>query len=60
MLKRWLLDDRGSSFVENGLWIGLIVLTMAGAGYTLANTLKDKYSQIDSTIKGVTVPKIGN
>ena len=31
-----LSDERGSTFIESGLWIGLVVLVMAGAGIVLA------------------------
>lgn len=57
-LKTFLKDENGSQFIENGLWIALVVLTLAGAGYGLANTIKGKYTSIDNSVKNVTVPNI--
>ncbi|MBE3580776.1 MAG: hypothetical protein IMW96_03920 [Thermoanaerobacteraceae bacterium] len=36
-LVKLLRDQRGSAFIENGLWIIVVVLLVAGAGYTLAS-----------------------
>ena len=36
-IKRVVKDDRGSAFIENGLWIIVVVLIVAGAGYALAH-----------------------
>ena len=51
-----LSSERGSTFVESGLWIALVVLVMAGAGVALANTMNGKFTQIGSTVGGVDVP----
>lgn len=58
-LKTFLKDENGSQFIENGLWIGLVVLALAGAGYALANTIKGKYGAIETQINNVEVPSVG-
>lgn len=58
MLRPILVDERGSSFIENGLWIALVVLTLAGAGLGLAKTINNKYTSINSTVNSVQVPTI--
>lgn len=59
-IKRVVKDDRGSAFIENGLWIIVVVLIVAGAGYALANQgISPKLDNIQTTIKDVTVPDIG-
>ena len=57
-LKAFIKDEHGSQFIENGLWIGLVVLTLAGAGVALAKTINSKYGAIDTEINKVTVPTI--
>lgn len=57
-LKTFLKDENGSQFIENGLWIALVVLTLAGAGYGLAKTINSKYTSIDNSVQNVTVPNI--
>jgi len=52
-----LFDERGTTFVESALWIALVVLVLAGAGVTLAGTIKGKYTEIGTTITGVEVPE---
>jgi len=42
MIRRVVVDEKGSSFIENGLWIALVVLALAGAGLGLANTINNK------------------
>lgn len=59
-LKTLLKDENGSQFIENGLWIGLVVLTLAGAGVALAKTINGKYADIGDKIDKVTVPNIGS
>lgn len=55
-----LKDERGSAFIENGLWIIVVVLLVAGAGYALANQgIKSKFDSIQSTVTNVQVPNIG-
>lgn len=59
-IKRVVKDDRGSAFIENGLWIIVVVLIVAGAGYTLANEgIKFQFDNIQTTIKDAPVPDIG-
>lgn len=59
-IKGVMKDDRGSAFIENGLWIIVVVLIVAGAGYALANEgIKSKFSSIQSTMNSVDVPNIG-
>ena len=56
---RVFFDRRGSGFIENALWIIVVVLAVAGAGYMLANNaLKPKMNNIQQKINGVTVPNI--
>lgn len=59
-IKTFMKDESGSQFIENGLWIGLVVLALAGAGYALASTLKGKYGDIEGAIDKVKVPDIEN
>lgn len=59
-IKRVMKDDRGSAFIENGLWIIVVVLIVAGAGYALANEgIEKKFSEIKGTMTSVDVPNIG-
>ena len=59
-IKGVMKDDRGSAFIENGLWIIVVVLIVAGAGYTLANDgIKQKFSEIQGAMNSVDVPNIG-
>lgn len=54
-----LSDCRGSAFIENGLWIIVVVLLVAGAGYALANDgIKAKFDGISSEVKSVSIPSI--
>ncbi|NHM28065.1 Flp family type IVb pilin [Desulfofundulus sp. TPOSR] len=53
-----LKDESGSTFIESGLWIAIVVLVMATAGYNLANTMKGKFTEIQSNVSAITVPKI--
>ncbi|WP_258359103.1 hypothetical protein [Moorella sulfitireducens (nom. illeg.)] len=55
-----LRDQRGSSFIENALWIIVVVLLVAGAGYVLASHgVSPKLDQIKQSITNVQVPNIG-
>lgn len=59
-IKEILVDDRGSAFIENGLWIIVVVLIVAGAGYSLANGgIKAKFTDIQNTMTSVQAPQIG-
>jgi len=52
-----LRDQQGQAFLENGLYIIIIVLLLAGAGYALANSgVKPKYDELQGKITSVTVP----
>ena len=56
---RLLTDKRGSGFIENALWIIVVVLAVAGAGYALANSaLKPKMNDITGKVNAVNVPNI--
>lgn len=60
MIRRLFEDNRGSAFIENGLWIIVVVLLVAGAGYALANQgIKTKFEGISSEVQSVSVPNIG-
>ncbi|MGB4503922.1 MAG: hypothetical protein WBI44_03375 [Syntrophaceticus sp.] len=54
-----LSDERGSTFIESGLWIGLVVLVMAGAGIVLAGKLQGNYDTIGETLDN-TAGEFGN
>jgi Flp pilus assembly pilin Flp len=57
---KFIKDERGSAFIENGLWIIVVVLLVAGAGYALANQgIKAKFDDIQQTVTNVDVPDIG-
>lgn len=59
-LRRFFSDRRASSFIENGLWIIVVVLLVAGAGYLLASQgIKPKLEEIKNTMSSVQVPNIG-
>jgi Flp pilus assembly pilin Flp len=55
-IKTVLSNEKGSTFIESGLWIALVVLVMAGAGVALANTMQGKFGEIEGVMEGVTVP----
>jgi Flp pilus assembly pilin Flp len=55
-VKTVLSNEKGSTFIESGLWIALVVLVMAGAGVALANTMGTKFGQIEGVMDGITVP----
>lgn len=60
LIKRFWSDDNGSAFIENGLWIIIVVLLVAGAGYVLANQgIKAKFDDIQEKLTDVDVPDIG-
>lgn len=50
-VRTFIRDDRGSQFIENGLWIVLVVLSLAGAGLSLAKTIDGKYGEIGEKIQ---------
>jgi Flp pilus assembly pilin Flp len=50
-------DKRGSAFIENGLWIALVVLVVTVSAYALANDgIKPKFDSITDTVKDIPVP----
>ena len=56
-----LKDERGSAFIENALWIIVVVLLVAGAGYILANQgIKTKFNEITDYVGDVNLPSISN
>ena len=55
-IKTVLSNEKGSTFIESGLWIALIVLVIAVAGVKLANVMQDKFGQIQGVVNGVDVP----
>ena len=55
-IKTVLSNEKGSTFIESGLWIALVVLVMAGAGVALASVMKDKFVGIGGVMEGVDVP----
>ncbi len=56
-VKTILSDERGTTYIESGLWIALVVLVVAGAGVTLAGTISEKFGDIEKAIiEGVPVP----
>lgn len=56
-----LSDQQGQAFLENALYIIIVVLLLAGAGFALANSgIKPKYDSLEKSIENVTIPNIGN
>lgn len=55
-IKAVLSNEKGSTFIESGLWIALVVLVMAVAGVALAGTIEGKFGEIEEKMEGVTVP----
>jgi LPS O-antigen subunit length determinant protein (WzzB/FepE family) len=51
-------NQRGSAFLENGVWIILIVFALAVAGAALALAVSGKYTELTNIIKNITVPSI--
>ena len=58
-IKAVLSNEKGSTFIESGLWIALVVLVMGGAGVALANTMDTKFGRIEEVMGGVDVPTPG-
>ena len=55
-IKTVLSNEKGSTFIESGLWIALVVLVMAVAGVALANAVGQKFIDIEDTMHAVPVP----
>jgi hypothetical protein len=52
-------NQQGQSFIENALYVIIVVLLLAVAAYNLANSgVKPKYTELQGTISNVTVPDI--
>lgn len=56
MLRKLIFDERGSSFLENALWIILFVLTVAGFTAALADATGQKFEELKSRITQVGAP----
>ncbi len=56
--RRIMGNQRGSAFLENGVWIILIVFALAVAGAALALAVSGKYTELTNIIKNITVPSI--
>lgn len=54
----FIRDERGD-FIQNGLWIVIVVLLVAGASLAFAGSLKDKFEDIKDSIDDVDVPEVG-
>jgi len=58
-VKTILSDERGTTYIESGLWIALVVLVMAGASVALAGVMKGKFTDIEEVIMNdVEVPTV--
>jgi len=57
-VKTILSDERGTTYIESGLWIALVVLVLAGAGVALASTMQFKFGQIEEVMYGIDVPDL--
>ena len=55
-VKTILSDERGTTYIESGLWIALVVLVMARAGVELANAMQIKFREIQEVMGGIGVP----
>ncbi|WP_161485024.1 hypothetical protein [Neomoorella mulderi] len=51
-----LADRRGSSFIENALWIILFVLTISPFILTLATAIGTKFTEMVSKINAIGTP----
>ena len=56
---QFMKDERGD-FIQNGLWIVIVVLLVAGASLAFAGSLKDKFDGIKESVDDVTVPNVGD
>jgi len=57
-VKTILSDERGTTYIESGLWIALVVLVMAGASVGLAKVMQIKFGQIEEVMYGIDVPDL--
>lgn len=56
MLKKLVSDERGSSFLENALWIILFVLTIAAFTANLADATGQKFEELRNRITQIGAP----
>jgi len=56
--RRIMGNQRGNTFLENGVWIILIVFVLAVAGAALALAVSGKYTELTNVIKNITVPSL--
>ena len=59
-VKTILSDERGTTYIESGLWIALVVLVIAVAGVKLANVMQDKFGEIQGVVNDIDVPDPSN
>lgn len=55
-LKSLLIDEGGSSILENMLWIALFTLAVGAAVVSLTNVTKTKLQEIVNKVSGVGTP----
>ncbi len=56
--KRILGNEKGNVFLENGVWIILIVLVLAAAGVALAVAVSGKYTELTAVLSNISVPSL--
>lgn len=56
--RRILGNQRGNTFLENGLWIILIVFALAVAAAALAVVVSGKYNDLSNALKNIAIPTI--
>jgi len=55
-IKTVLSNEKGTTYIESGLWIALVVLVMAGASVKLASAMQGKFDQIQGVMDNINVP----
>ena len=55
-LKALLVDEGGSSFLENMIWIAIFTLAVGAAVAGLTNATKTKLQEITNKVSGVGTP----
>ncbi|SMB95710.1 Flp pilus assembly protein, pilin Flp [Thermanaeromonas toyohensis ToBE] len=55
-MKKILRDQRGSTFIENALWIILFVLAISPFLVTLATAIGTKFTEMASRINSIGTP----
>lgn len=51
-------NQRGNTFLENGLWIILVVFLLAGAAAALGVVVSGKYTALGDALKSISIPTI--